>query len=63
MKLAKDRKLANLVGHLMCKADQLRVRLNGTKGAEASGEEDDYRLCMTRHKDKLAWKMLGNNDY
>ena len=50
------------MGHLMCKAAQLRVRLNRTKGEEASGGDDNYQLSITRHEEKVAWETLGNKD-
>ena len=62
VKLAIDRELANLMGHLMCEGAQMRVRLNGTEGEEASGGDDNYQLSMTRYKEKVARETLVNKD-
>ena len=62
VKLSKNEELAKFANHLMCKAAQLRVRLNGTEGEEASGEDGTYRLNKPRHKEKVARKRLVNKD-
>ena len=62
VRLAKNREQSNSMGHLMGKADQLRVRLNGTEGEEASGGDENYQLTMTKHKENVAWETLGNKD-
>ena len=62
VKLAMNRELSDFLGHLMCKADKLRVQLNGTEGEETSGGDDNYQFSMSKHKENVARETMGNKD-